>query len=220
MVTPPLPCHVFRTRWGWTGRRCGIVDPTGRRCDTCPAAGFGGERRRFGYRRLGSLLSREGIVLNHKKLRRLYAEERLHVRRRGGVPAGLQPRPAALGAGWPGTRLAQRADVLACVKAAACRLRRWPPASLDPGCARRLGSVWPGRRNGARPNRETPTRWAWRQPRTLLLNGEKKGVGALPASPSRNEFFLQPQASRPSAGDRVCRTGARQGRLSGALTVQ
>ncbi len=42
-----------------------------------------GERRRFGYRRLGLLLSREGVVLNHKKLRRLYAEERLQVRRRG-----------------------------------------------------------------------------------------------------------------------------------------
>ena len=42
------------------------------------------ERRRFGYRRLGILLAREGTRLNHKKLRRLYAEERLQVRRRGG----------------------------------------------------------------------------------------------------------------------------------------
>jgi putative transposase len=41
-------------------------------------------RRRFGYRRLGILLAREGIRLNHKKLRRLYAEEKLQVRRRGG----------------------------------------------------------------------------------------------------------------------------------------
>ena len=30
------------------------------------------ERRRFGYRRLGLLLAREGIVINHKKLYRLY----------------------------------------------------------------------------------------------------------------------------------------------------
>jgi putative transposase len=36
-----------------------------------------GERRRFGYRRLGLLLSREGVRLNHKKLRRIYSEERL-----------------------------------------------------------------------------------------------------------------------------------------------
>jgi putative transposase len=40
-------------------------------------------RRRFGYRRLHILLRREGIVMNHKKLRRLYHEERLQVRRRG-----------------------------------------------------------------------------------------------------------------------------------------
>ncbi len=42
------------------------------------------ERRRFGYRRLGLLLAREGLQPNHKKLRRLYREERLQVRRRGG----------------------------------------------------------------------------------------------------------------------------------------
>jgi putative transposase len=42
------------------------------------------ERRRFGYRRLHILLRREGIMLNHKKLFRLYREERLTVRRRGG----------------------------------------------------------------------------------------------------------------------------------------
>ena len=34
-------------------------------------------RRRFGYRRLHILLRREGVVVNHKKLRRLYAEERI-----------------------------------------------------------------------------------------------------------------------------------------------
>src|SRR5262249_32011258 len=41
-------------------------------------------RRRFGYRRLHVLLRREGIIINHKKLRRLYREERLQVRRLGG----------------------------------------------------------------------------------------------------------------------------------------
>jgi putative transposase len=43
-----------------------------------------GERRRFGYRRLGILLQREGIVMNKKKLFRLYTEEGLSVRRRRG----------------------------------------------------------------------------------------------------------------------------------------
>ena len=42
------------------------------------------QRRRFGYRRLHVLLKREGTHMNHKKLRRLYREERLQVRRRVG----------------------------------------------------------------------------------------------------------------------------------------
>ena len=42
------------------------------------------ERRRFGYRRLHVLLKREGYVVNHKRLFRLYREEKLAVRRRGG----------------------------------------------------------------------------------------------------------------------------------------
>jgi putative transposase len=42
------------------------------------------ERRRFGYRRLHVLLKRVGYVINHKKLFRLYREEKLAVRRRGG----------------------------------------------------------------------------------------------------------------------------------------
>ncbi len=49
-------------------------------------------RRRFGYRRLAILLRREGVRLNHKKLRRLYAEERLQVRRRGGRKRALGTR--------------------------------------------------------------------------------------------------------------------------------
>src|SRR3989440_7790044 len=47
------------------------------------------QRRRFGYRRLHVLLTREGLIMNHKKLRRLYREERLQVRRRGGRKRGL-----------------------------------------------------------------------------------------------------------------------------------
>jgi putative transposase len=50
------------------------------------------DRRRFGYRRLGLLLKREGLMLNHKKLRRLYAEERLQVRRRSGRKRALGTR--------------------------------------------------------------------------------------------------------------------------------
>ena len=46
------------------------------------------ERRRFGYRRIGLMLEREGIVTNSKKLRRLYKEEGLAVRRRRGRKRG------------------------------------------------------------------------------------------------------------------------------------
>jgi putative transposase len=51
-----------------------------------------GQRRRFGYRRLHILLRREGVELNHKKLFRLYREERLTVRRRGGRKRALGTR--------------------------------------------------------------------------------------------------------------------------------
>ena len=50
------------------------------------------ERRRFGYRRLHILLRREGIELNHKKLFRLYREERLTVKKRGGRKRALGTR--------------------------------------------------------------------------------------------------------------------------------
>jgi putative transposase len=51
-----------------------------------------GERRRFGYRRLHWLMRQEGYALNHKKFRRLYREERLQVRRRGGRKRALGTR--------------------------------------------------------------------------------------------------------------------------------
>ena len=50
------------------------------------------ERRRFGYRRLGYLLAREGLRPNHKKLLRIYREERLKVRRRSGRKRALGTR--------------------------------------------------------------------------------------------------------------------------------
>ena len=50
------------------------------------------QRRRFGYRRLHIFLQREGFVVNHKRLFRLYREERLMVRRRGGRKRALGTR--------------------------------------------------------------------------------------------------------------------------------
>ena len=54
------------------------------------------ERRRFGYRRLHVLLRREGFIVNHKRLFRLYREERLMVRRRGGRKRALGTRAPML----------------------------------------------------------------------------------------------------------------------------
>jgi putative transposase len=50
------------------------------------------ERRRFGYRRLAILLKREGNGMNLKKVYRLYREERLTVRKRGGRKRALGTR--------------------------------------------------------------------------------------------------------------------------------
>jgi putative transposase len=40
------------------------------------------ERPRFGYRRLGVLLERDGVAINHKRLHRIYREEGLVLRRK------------------------------------------------------------------------------------------------------------------------------------------
>jgi putative transposase len=63
------------------------------------------ERRRFGYRRLGWMLQREGHAMNHKKLYRLYREEQLMVRRRRGRKRALGTRapmmlPEAINQRW------------------------------------------------------------------------------------------------------------------------
>ena len=74
------------------------------------------QRRRFGYRRLHILIKREGVSVNHKKLYRLYREERLTVKKRGGRKRALGTRtPMALPQG-PNQRwsLDFVADALAC----------------------------------------------------------------------------------------------------------
>jgi putative transposase len=58
------------------------------------------KRRRFGYRRLGVLLRREGIIANHKRVYRIYRSANLQVRKRlkrrvalgRGAPAPTVPR--------------------------------------------------------------------------------------------------------------------------------
>ena len=78
---------------------------TERDCGNCPS-----ERRRFGYRRLYILLEREGWEVNWKKLYRIYREERLTVRKRGGRKRALGTRapmaiPQGPAAGFVDTKI-------------------------------------------------------------------------------------------------------------------
>ncbi len=67
-----------------------------RRADDAPLRAkirdLAAERRRFGYRRIHLMLKRQGVVMNLKKLRRLYREEKLQVKRRGGRKRALGTR--------------------------------------------------------------------------------------------------------------------------------
>lgn len=86
---------LMRSEAGVSERRaCGLIgihrgthryvprpeDP-GLRVRLCELAA---ERRRFGYRRLTRMLMREGWKVNHKRVYRLYLEEKLSLRRRRG----------------------------------------------------------------------------------------------------------------------------------------
>lgn len=62
------------------------------------------QRRRFGYRWIGLMLEREGIMMNHKKLRRIYGEEGLSVKRRRGRKRALGTRAPMLELSGPSIR--------------------------------------------------------------------------------------------------------------------
>ena len=83
--------------WRWIDRACATAafGPDGRHWSAIGPSdnddearmamkAVASEGRRFGYRRIHVMLERQGIVMNLKKLRRLYREEKLQVRRRGG----------------------------------------------------------------------------------------------------------------------------------------
>lgn len=62
-------------------------------------------RRRFGYRRLHACLRREGLVVNHKRVYRLYVEEQLWVRKRNrkrriAVPRAPMLQPTDINQVW------------------------------------------------------------------------------------------------------------------------
>ena len=59
--------------WSRSSPRYAIAVPGRTTLDPARLRELAAIRRRFGYRRLHILLRREGIIMNHKKLRRLYA---------------------------------------------------------------------------------------------------------------------------------------------------
>ncbi len=107
MVTPDARreavAHTCEVHGVSQRRACSVlaVDRTTVRYRSCRGADAGQRsamkqiaagRRRFGYRRIPILLACQGWVVNHKKLRRPYREERLQVRRRGGRKRALGTR--------------------------------------------------------------------------------------------------------------------------------
>lgn len=62
------------------------------------------ERRRFGYRRLHWMLRREGYNINHKKIYRLYHDNGLTVRKRGGRTRSLGTRSPIMSPTGPNQR--------------------------------------------------------------------------------------------------------------------
>ena len=111
MVTPAAKreavahvCSAFELSERRACRMIGCVRMTVRYCSGRPPdtelrerlKALAHERRRFGYRRLLVLLRREGFIVNHKRLFRIYREERLMVRRRGGRKRALGTRAPML----------------------------------------------------------------------------------------------------------------------------
>jgi putative transposase len=82
-------CHLVGLEPKTYRYRSARADDTGLRLRLKELAS---QRRRFGYRRLHLLLEREGVIMNWKKLYRLYREEKLTVRKRGGRKRALGTR--------------------------------------------------------------------------------------------------------------------------------
>jgi putative transposase len=117
-----------------------------------------GERRRFGYRRLHFLLTKEGLTMNQKRFRRLYREEGLQVRKRGGRKRALGMRaPLELPSG-PNERWS-----LDFVSDSFTSGRRFRILAIVDDCTREcLGLVADTSLSGARVARELDTVIAWR----------------------------------------------------------
>ena len=160
------------------------------------------ERRRFGYRRLHVILKREGFVVNHKRLFRLYREERLTVRRRGGRKRAMGTRrpietPQAPNQRWSldfvsdqltdGRRFRILAVVDDCTWSDASDWRSWRTAPF-PGAGSR-GNWMPSSASESCDQTRSSATTARSTPRTPSCNGRinraSAGTTSRPASLSR-----------------------------------
>ena len=144
----------------WQRRACRLVgvDPKTVRRDQPPdnpevreeMKAIASKRRRFGYRRIGVLLEHKGMIMNHKKLYRLYTEEKLGVRRQRGrkrARGSRAPMPVAL---RPGERLS-----LDSVSDTFCASRKFRMLAVNDDCCREnLCLMADTRISGARVARE------------------------------------------------------------------
>lgn len=125
-----------------------------------------GERRRFGYRRLGILLAREGMTMNHKKLYRLYREEGISVRRRRGRKRATGTRSPALLPQEPNQRWSL--DFVADVLSWGRRFRVL--AIVDDFTREALALVVDTSISGQRVVRELDNLIAWRGPPAMIVS--------------------------------------------------
>lgn len=136
------------------------------------------ERRRFGYRMLHALLRREGWAVNHKRVERLYREERLKLRRRTKKRVPMEPRAGA----WCPVAANQRWS-LDFTEDALASGRKFRTANLKDDCTRECPAI------------EVDQRW----PR---LFGQ--GIGLDKWSPAMKGY---PRGSRPALARRGERPG-------------
>jgi putative transposase len=123
------------------------------------------ERRRFGYRRLLIFLRKEGFAVNHKRLFRIYREERLMVRKRGGRKRALGMRAPMPVPGLPNDRwsLDFVADQFVCG-------RRFRILAVFDDCTREcLAAIADTSLPGLRVARELDRLIAWRgRPKSIV----------------------------------------------------
>jgi hypothetical protein len=194
------------------------------------------ERRRFGYRRLHVLLRREGHAVNKKRVQRLYREERLTVRRRGGRKRAIGTRrpmvtPLAANQRWSldfvsdqltdGRRFRILAVVDDCTRE--CLALIADTSISGRRVARELDGIV--RRRGRRPDTIVSDNGTELTSNAILGWADETGVGwhyIAPGKPQQNGFIeLQRPAARriaqrdavPIAAPRPCRAGGMAARL-------